>query len=60
MMEILEKAYAKVNISLDVLGLLPEGEVAAFQSQFEMAKKKAVDIEKDKAIKRYAELQERG
>ena len=34
----------------------PEGEVAAFQSQFDMAKKKAVDIEKDKAIKRYAEL----
>ncbi len=34
----------------------PEGEVAACQSQFEMAKKKAVDIEKDKAIKRYAEL----
>ncbi len=34
----------------------PEGEVAAYQSQFEMAKKKAVDIEKDKAIKRYAEL----
>lgn len=33
-----------------------EGEVAAFQSQFEMAKKKAIDIEKDKAIKRYAEL----
>ena len=25
MMEILEKAYAKVNISLDVLGLLPNG-----------------------------------
>ncbi len=34
----------------------PEGEVAAYQSQFDMAKKKAVDIEKDKAIKRYAEL----
>ena len=34
----------------------PEGEVAAFQSQFDMAKKKVVDIEKDKAIKRYAEL----
>ena len=34
----------------------PEGEVAAFQSQFDMAKKKAIDIEKDKAIKRYAEL----
>lgn len=34
----------------------PEGEVAACQSQFDMAKKKAVDIEKDKAIKRYAEL----
>ncbi len=34
----------------------PEGEVAAFQSQFEMARKKAVDIDKDKAIKRYAEL----
>ena len=34
----------------------PEGEVAAVQSQFDMAKKKAVDIEKDKAIKRYAEL----
>ena len=34
----------------------PEGEVAAFQSQFDMAKKKAVDIEKDKAVKRYAEL----
>ena len=34
----------------------PEGEVAAVQSQFEMARKKAVDIEKDKAIKRYAEL----
>ena len=34
----------------------PEGEVAAFQSQFDMAKKKALDIEKDKAIKRYAEL----
>ena len=25
MMEIFEKAYAKVNISLDVLGLLPNG-----------------------------------
>ena len=36
----------------------PEGEVAAYQSQFEMAKKKAVDIEKDKAIKRYAELRQ--
>ncbi len=34
----------------------PDGEVAAFQSQFDMAKKKAVDIEKDKGIKRYAEL----
>lgn len=34
----------------------PEGEVAAVQSQFDMARKKAVDIEKDKAIKRYAEL----
>ena len=34
----------------------PEGEVAAFQTQFDMAKKKAVDIEKDKGIKRYAEL----
>ncbi len=34
----------------------PEGEVAACQSQFDMAKKKVVDIEKDKAIKRYAEL----
>lgn len=34
----------------------PEGEVAAVQSQFEMARKKVVDIEKDKAIKRYAEL----
>ncbi len=34
----------------------PEGEVAAFQAQFDMAKKKAVDIEKDKAVKRYAEL----
>ncbi len=34
----------------------PEGEVAAFQSQFDMAKKKAVDIEKDKAIKKYAEM----
>lgn len=34
----------------------PEGEVAAFQSQFDMAKRKAVDIEKDRAIKRYAEL----
>lgn len=34
----------------------PEGEVAAYQSQFDMAKKKALDIEKDKAIKRYAEL----
>ena len=34
----------------------PEGEVAAFQAQFDMAKKKALDIEKDKAIKRYAEL----
>ena len=34
----------------------PEGEVAAFQSQFDMAKKKAFDIEKDKSIKRYAEL----
>lgn len=33
-----------------------EGEVAAFQAQFDMAKKKALDIEKDKAIKRYAEL----
>ena len=34
----------------------PEGEVAAFQAQFDMAKKKAVDIEKDQAVKRYAEL----
>ena len=34
----------------------PEGEVAAFQSQFDMAKQKAIDIEKDKATKRYAEL----
>ena len=34
----------------------PEGEVAAVQSQFDMARKKVVDIEKDKAIKRYAEL----
>ena len=34
----------------------PEGEVAACQTQFDMAKKKAVDIEKDKAVKRYAEL----
>ena len=34
----------------------PEGEVAAFQAQFDMAKKKAIDIEKDKGIKRYAEL----
>ncbi len=34
----------------------PEGEVAAFQSQFDMAKKKAFDIEKDKSVKRYAEL----
>ena len=34
----------------------PDGEVAAFQSQFDMAKKKVVDIEKDKGIKRYAEL----
>ena len=34
----------------------PEGEVAAFQSQFDMARKKAIDIEKDKAVKRYAEL----
>ncbi len=34
----------------------PEGEVAAYQTQFDMAKKKAVDIEKDKAVKRYAEL----
>ena len=34
----------------------PEGEVSAVQSQFDMARKKVVDIEKDKAIKRYAEL----
>ena len=34
----------------------PEGEVAAFQSQFDMARKKAVDVDKDKATKRYAEL----
>ena len=34
----------------------PEGEVAAFQSQFDMARKKVIDIEKDKAVKRYAEL----
>lgn len=36
----------------------PEGEVAAYQSQFETAKKKVVDIEKDKSIKRYAELRQ--
>ncbi len=34
----------------------PEGEVAAFQTQFETAKKKVSEIEKDKAVKRYAEL----
>ena len=44
--------FYKNNEALTV----PEGEVAAYQSQFDMAKKKAVDIEKDKAIKRYAEL----
>lgn len=34
----------------------PDGEVAAFQSQFRTAVKKSGEIEQDKAIKKYAEL----
>ncbi len=34
----------------------PEGEIAAVQAQFDMARKKAADIEKDKSAKQYAKL----